>query len=140
MRLVKADKEGRIKARMLVNCKYAVFLDTPTDGASRSSVLMTGLMFTVPRLTRLIPEPRTVSAAGEAKCKVSKLQKSISGFGEPGRVTASHGHVHGRVLRWERDCADAASREDAESEFSMEGFERKLIVSEILGAYIPTDD
>jgi hypothetical protein len=41
MRLVKADKEGRIKARMLANCKYAVFSDTPPDGASRSSVLMT---------------------------------------------------------------------------------------------------
>ena len=66
--------------------------------------------------------------------------KSISGFGEPGRVAASHGHVHGRVFRWERDSADALSREDAESEFSMKGFERKLIVPEILGAYIPTSD
>ena len=44
MRLVKAGKEGRIKVRILSNCEYAMFLNTPPDGAPRSSVLITGFV------------------------------------------------------------------------------------------------
>jgi len=59
MRLVKASKEGRIKVRILASCGYAVFLNTPPDGAPRSSVLITTLFFTVRVDPRLAPHYRT---------------------------------------------------------------------------------
>jgi len=70
--------------------------------------------------------------------------QGISSFGEPGRVVASHGHVHGRVFRRERDCADAADREDAEFEFLYGGASNETSEStscpEVLGAYLSMDD
>ena len=91
MRLVKASKEGRIKVRILASCGHAVFLNTPPDGAPHSSVLITTLFITVrvdPRLARLVAEPRTVSAAKEVKCKVSKLYKTYHDSENP--VVSSH--------------------------------------------------
>jgi len=51
--------------------------------------------------------------------------QGTSGFGEPGRVVAPRGHVHGRVFRRERDCADAADRGDAEFESLYGGLRTK---------------
>ena len=43
--------------------------------------------------------------------------QGASGFGEPDRVVSPPGRVHGRVFRQEREYADAADHQDAQSEF-----------------------
>jgi hypothetical protein len=80
-----------------------------------------------------------VSAAREAKCRASKLHKVYQDSGN--QVVLSLHMVTSTIASFdENETADAAGREDAESEFSMEAFERKLIVPEVLDAYTSTDD